>query len=255
MNRFADKIVVITGGNKGIGLACSRAFAAEGAKVISIARSDQAEVAREIGPNFQAMQFDFAIADAEQINGLVRTILENHPRIDVLVNNAGIIRRSPAVDHSEDDWREVLQVNLTAPFFLTQSVARWWIQRAAAQAPEPLRLKIVNIASLLSFQGGITVPAYTASKHGIAGITRALANEWASQRININAVAPGYIATDNTQALRDNPSRNKAIVERIPQGHWGEPAEIAGTVLFLASADSDYVNGAILNVDGGWLGR
>ncbi|HEY1685898.1 MAG TPA: SDR family oxidoreductase [Tepidisphaeraceae bacterium] len=254
MNRFTDKIVVITGANKGIGAACAREFAAQGAQVVGIARSSHAQIAEEV-KKYQAIQFDFATATAERINDLVQGILEKYGRIDVLVNNAGMIRRAPAVDFSEKDWQEVLQVNLSAPFFLTQAVARWWIERRMKEQAEPARLKIVNIASLLSFQGGITVPAYTASKHGIAGITKALANEWAGLRININAVAPGYIATDNTQALRDNAERNKAILSRIPQGHWGEPNEIAGTVMFLASKDADYVNGAILNVDGGWLGR
>jgi 2-deoxy-D-gluconate 3-dehydrogenase len=255
MSRFAEKIVVVTGGNKGIGAACARALVAEEATVVGIARSSHEEIAGELGGKYEGIQFDFAAASAERINNLVQSVLEKYRRIDALINNAGTIRRAPAIDYSEKDWQEVLQVNLTAPFFLTQAIARWWIEQGAAQTPEPARLKIVNIASLLSFQGGITVPAYAASKHGIAGITKALANEWASQRININAVAPGYIATDNTQALRDNTTRNKAILERIPQGHWGDPSEIAGAVLFLASAQADYINGAILNVDGGWLAR
>lgn len=264
MREFNGKVVVITGGNKGIGAGCAKMFVAEGGQVVSISRSSDEKIAGsqrlpesgdEVSSRLVGIQFDFAQATAERINDLVQGILEKYGRIDVLVNNAGIIRRAPAVDYSEKDWNEVLHVNLTAPFFLTQAVGRWWIERGMKEAGETQRLKIVNIASLLSFQGGITVPAYAASKHGIAGITKALANEWASQRININAVAPGYIATDNTQALRDNAERNKAILARIPQGHWGEASEIAGAVAFLASGRADYINGAVLNVDGGWLGR
>src|SRR5205814_9282108 len=150
---------------------------------------------------------------------------------------------------------DVIRVNLTSPFFLTQAVAKWWITGGRDKSPAESRLKIVNIASMLSYQGGITVPAYTASKHGIAGVTKALANEWANQRINVNAIAPGYIATENTRALRENPARNTAIKDRIPQGDWGDPGTIAGGALFLASHESDYVNGAILNIDGGWLAR
>lgn len=205
--------------------------------------------------NYVPMDFDLGSASVAQINALVDRILSTHKKINILVNNAGIIRRAPAHQFSEQDWDDVLRINLKAPFFLTQAVARWWIERGAKENVEPSRLKIVNIASLLSFQGGITVPAYAASKHGIAGMTKALANEWAAQRINVNAVAPGYIATENTKALREDASRNAAILGRIPQGHWGEPQEIAGACLFLASRDADYVNGAVLNVDGGWLGR
>jgi 2-dehydro-3-deoxy-D-gluconate 5-dehydrogenase len=173
----------------------------------------------------------------------------------VLVNNAGVIRRAPAVDFPETDWNEVLHTNLSAPFFLCQAVAKWWLTGGRESLPADARLKIINIASLLSFQGGILVPAYTASKHGIAGITKALANEWAKERINVNAIAPGYIATENTRALREDAKRNQAIVERIPEGRWGKPEDIAGACVFLASKNADYLNGSVLNVDGGWLGR
>jgi len=149
----------------------------------------------------------------------------------------------------------VLQTNLSSPFFLCQAVGKWWLTGGREKSPAGARLKIVNIASLLSFQGGITVPAYTASKHGIAGVTKALANEWAKERINVNAIAPGYIATDNTQALRDDPKRNQSILDRIPESRWGHPDDIAGGCVFLASSDSDYFNGAVINIDGGWLGR
>jgi 2-deoxy-D-gluconate 3-dehydrogenase len=255
MSRFKGKVVIVTGGNKGIGAAASKYFAREGAKVIGIARSSHEECQKELGGSYEPIQADLGAASPAQLRDLVAGIVARHGRIDVLVNNAGIIRRAPAVDFSEQDWNDVLRINLTAPFFLTQAVAKWWLDTGSRENPEPARLKIVNIASLLSFQGGITVPAYAASKHGIAGLTKALANEWAGLRINVNAIAPGYIATDNTQALRDNPVRNKAILERIPQGHWGDPGDIAGSIAYLASADADYVNGAVLNVDGGWLGR
>ena len=146
-------------------------------------------------------------------------------------------------------------IEISSPFFLTQAVAKAWLNGGRDKAPADTRLKIVNIASLLSFQGGITVPAYAASKHGIAGLTKALANEWAKERINVNAIAPGYIATENTKALREDPKRNKAILDRIPEGRWGAPEDIAGGCVFLASSDADYLNGAVLNIDGGWLGR
>jgi 2-dehydro-3-deoxy-D-gluconate 5-dehydrogenase len=247
--RFSEKVVLVTGASRGIGESIGLAFASQGAKVIAVARSSMDQ------PQFTPQNFDFGNADQKQIRELVDQIIAKHGRIDVLVNNAGIIRRAPAVDFSQQDWDDVMRVNLTSPFFLTQAVAKWWLDKGRSTSPPDARLKIVNIASLLSFQGGITVPAYAASKHGIAGITKALANEWAKERINVNAIAPGYISTENTRALRENPARNHAIKDRIPQGDWGQPDDIAGAVLFLASSDADYVNGAILNVDGGWLAR
>jgi 2-dehydro-3-deoxy-D-gluconate 5-dehydrogenase len=173
----------------------------------------------------------------------------------VLINNSGIIKRHPAVDFPETDWNEVLQINLNAPFFLCQAAAKWWLTEGRAKSPDDSRLKIVNIASMLSFQGGILVPAYTAAKSGLAGITRALACEWAKERINVNAVAPGYIATENTRPLREDEKRNESILARIPEGRWGNPDDIAGSCAFLASKDADYLNGTIMNVDGGWLSR
>jgi 2-deoxy-D-gluconate 3-dehydrogenase len=249
MARFTEKIVIVTGASRGIGEAIALAFAREGAKVIGIARTV------ESGKGFDAMPFDFGASSVSEINALVQKILERHRRIDVLVNNAGTIRRAPAATHPEQDWDDVLKINLKAPFFLAQSVGRWWIEQGMKQSPPEARLKVINIASMLSFQGGINVISYCASKHGLAGITKALANEWADKRINVNAIAPGYIATENTRALREDPVRNPAIRARIPQGDWGAPSEIAGAALFLASSDSDYCNGAILNIDGGWLSR
>jgi 2-dehydro-3-deoxy-D-gluconate 5-dehydrogenase len=256
MNRFDGKVVVVTGASRGIGGSTAVAFAREGAQVVGLARSSQADIAREAGAKYHPIEADLGNADAAALAKLVDSIVAKFGRIDVLVNNAGIIRRSPAIDFSEQDWNDVLRVNLTSPFFLTQAVARWWIKGGGRDKAAPQdRLRIVNIASMLSFQGGILIPAYTASKHGIAGITKALANEWAGQRININAVAPGYIATENTRPLREDTARNTAILARIPQGDWGAPADISGTCLYLASNDADYVNGAVLNVDGGWLAR
>jgi 2-deoxy-D-gluconate 3-dehydrogenase len=254
--RFDGKVVVVTGASRGIGGSTAVAFAKEGAHVVGVARSSQADIAAEAGGKYHAVESDLGNADAAALQKLVDSIIQKFGRIDVLVNNAGIIRRAPAVDFSEADWNDVLRVNLTSPFFLTQAVARWWLKSGGRdRAAQTDRLKIINIASLLSFQGGILVPAYAASKHGIAGITKALANEWSKERINVNAIAPGYIATENTRPLREDPTRNTAILARIPQGDWGHPDQIAGTAMYLASKDSDYVNGAVLNVDGGWLAR
>jgi 2-deoxy-D-gluconate 3-dehydrogenase len=251
-DRFKNKIVVVTGSSRGIGAAISDAFASEGATVVGIART----ASEHKGPSYHPINFDLGNAVPAKISEIVGSILAKHKRIDVLVNNAGIIRRGPAVDFSETDWNDVLRVNLSSPFFLTQAVARWWLKGGGKEDAAPdSRLKIVNIASLLSFQGGILVPSYCASKSGIAGLTKALANEWASQRINVNAVAPGYVETDNTAPLRADAARNQAILARIPQGAWAKPSDIAGACLYFGSSDADYVNGAILNVDGGWLGR
>src|SRR5882757_2404605 len=241
--RFKNKVVVVTGASRGIGQAICVAFAEEGASV------------KVAGGEFIAHNADLGTGTKKESADVTAQILAKTGQIDVLVNNAGIIRRAPAKDFSETDWNAVIATNLNSPFFLMQAVGKWWIETGRAKAPEGSRLKLVNIASLLSFQGGITVPAYAASKHGIAGVTKALSNEWAKERINVNAIAPGYIATENTKALREDPVRNKAILERIPEGRWGAPEDIAGGCVFLASADSDYLNGTILNIDGGWLGR
>jgi 2-deoxy-D-gluconate 3-dehydrogenase len=258
MVRFKNKVVIVTGASRGIGQAICAAFAREGAKVVGVARSDLAETAAQVktaGGEFIAANADLSKGTQKEAVDLVASILKQAGRVDALVNNAGIIRRAPAVDFSESDWNEVLQTNLSSPFFLCQAVAKWWLTQGRENSDANSRLKIVNIASLLSFQGGITVPAYTASKHGIAGITKALANEWAKERINVNAIAPGYIATENTKTLREDANRNKSILDRIPEGRWGKPEDIAGGCVFLASADSDYLNGAVLNIDGGWMGR
>ena len=256
--RFTNKVVVVTGASRGIGQAICTAFAREGATVVGVARSDLAETGAAVtaaGGAFVAHNADLGTGTQKESVAVITQILGQTGKVDVLVNNAGIIRRAPAKDFPEADWNAVIATNLNSPFFLMQAVGKWWIETGRAKAPEDSRLKLVNIASLLSFQGGITVPAYAASKHGIAGVTKALANEWAKERININAIAPGYIATDNTQALRDDPKRNQSILDRIPESRWGHPDDIAGGCVFLSSNDSDYFNGAVINIDGGWLGR
>jgi 2-deoxy-D-gluconate 3-dehydrogenase len=258
MNQFQDKVVIVTGASRGIGQAICVAFARHGATVAGVARSDLAATGAAVkaaGGEFLGVNSDLSQGTQTEAAGLVAQILKETGRVDVLVNNAGIIRRAAAVDFSEMDWNEVLRVNLSTPFFLCQAVAKWWLTGGREKSPADSRLKIVNIASLLSFQGGITVPAYAASKHGLAGVTKALANEWAKERINVNAIAPGYIATDNTKALREDPARNKAILDRIPEGRWGKPEDIAGSCVFLGSGASDYLNGAVINIDGGWMGR
>jgi 2-dehydro-3-deoxy-D-gluconate 5-dehydrogenase len=256
MNRFESKVVVVTGASRGIGQAICAAFAREGATVVAIARSPLRHTAAKCAARkFIPLNADLSAATQKTAANLICEILKQAGRLDALINNAGIIRRAPAVDFSEKDWDEVLRTNLSAPFFLCQAAAKWWMTRGRANSAAGARLKIVNIASLLSFQGGILVPAYTASKHAIAGITKALANEWAIERINVNAIAPGYIETENTRALREDPKRNQAILDRIPENRWGKPEDIAGACLFLASPDSDYLNGAVINIDGGWLGR
>ena len=256
--RFKNKVVVVTGASRGIGQAIAVGFGREGAQVVGVARSDLAETGEKVkavGGTFIAVNADLSSGTQAEAKSLVAQILSQTSRIDALVNNAGIIRRAPAVDFSEADWNEVIRVNLTAPFFLMQAVAKWWLDAGRAKASPAARLKLINIASLLSFQGGILVPAYTASKHGIAGVTKALANEWAKECINVNAIAPGYIATDNTAAIRADAKRNQSILDRIPENRWGQAEDIAGTCVFLATADADYLNGVVLNVDGGWMGR
>jgi 2-deoxy-D-gluconate 3-dehydrogenase len=255
---FANKVIVVTGASRGLGQAIAVAFAREGAKVAGVARSDQSHTAaqaREAGGEFLAVAADLGRGGQADAAGLIQTVLRQTGRIDALVNNAGIIRRGAAVDFSEADWDEVLRTNLSAPFFLCQAVARWWLAGGREKSPAGARLKIVNIASMLSFQGGVFVISYTAAKHGLAGITKALANEWARERINVNAIAPGYVATENTRPLREDPKRNQAILDRIPEGRWAKPEDIAGGCVFLASPEADYLNGTILNIDGGWLAR
>lgn len=234
----------VTGANTGIGQAIAVGLAQAGACVICAGRracDETAAMIRDVGGTASSVLVDFTDPMAGQ------GLFIGQP-IDILVNNAGIIRRNDAVDFSEEDWDAVMNVNLKALFFTTQAFARAVLARGGQG-------KVVNIASLLSFQGGIRVPSYTASKHGVAGLTKVLANEWAAKGINVNAVAPGYISTNNTEALRVDPQRNAAILDRIPAGRWGEADDIAGAATYLCTPAANYVHGAVLNVDGGWLAR
>jgi 2-deoxy-D-gluconate 3-dehydrogenase len=245
---LTGQLAVVTGARRGIGMAMAVALAEAGADVIGVSAQleDDPEVGRLVkaaGRTFEGRRCDFADRDA--VVSLGAELAERSP--DILVNNAGTIRRQPAAEHALDLWDEVLAVNLSSQFALTQALARPMLARG--------RGKVVFTASLLSFQGGINVPGYTASKSGVAGLTKALANEWAAQGVNVNAIAPGYVATDNTQALQDDPDRSQAILERIPAGRWGRADDLAGATVFLASRASDYVHGVVLPVDGGWLGR
>ncbi|MBL4917162.1 2-dehydro-3-deoxy-D-gluconate 5-dehydrogenase KduD [Szabonella alba] len=239
MSALTGKRALVTGANAGIGQAIAVALSQAGADVICAGRSSSAETVALTGGTELRLDFADAMAARDAFSG---------DPVDILVNNAGIIRRADAVDFTESDWDDVMDTNLKALFFTSQAFARAVMARGATG-------KIVNIASLLSFQGGIRVPSYTASKHGVAGLTKILANEWAARGINVNAIAPGYIATANTEALRADPERSKAILDRIPAGRWGRPEDIAGTAVFLSSPAADYIHGAVLNVDGGWLAR
>lgn len=241
MNAFSltGRTALVTGANTGIGQAIALAMAQAGAHVIAAGRSSCADTCVMTGGDELRLDLSDPMA--------ARDVFAAR-RIDILVNNAGIIRRADALDFTEADWDDVMDVNLKALFFTTQAFARAAIADARGA-------KVVNIASLLAFQGGIRVPSYTASKHGVAGLTRLLANEWAAKGVNVNAIAPGYIDTNNTEALRADPDRNRAILDRIPAGRWGQPDDIGNAAVFLASDAAKYVHGAILSVDGGWLAR
>ena len=242
---------LVTGGAGGIGQAIAVAMAAAGADVaISVHASpgkNTLAAIKQAGRKTHAVSCDLAMLDESGAQQIIAELEQQFGHIDILVNNAGIIRRGAALEYSGADWREVMAVNLDAVWFLSQAAGKKMCASGSG--------RIINIASLLSFQGGIRVPAYVAAKHGVAGLTRALANEWASLGVNVNAIAPGYIITDNTKALREDKERFAQIVERIPAGRWGTPDNIAGAAVFLASSAADYVHGSILQVDGGWMGR
>ena len=243
------QVALVTGASAGIGAALAIALGRAGADVAchgnTRAAEATAEAVRRTGREACSLSGD--LADARAPEAVIRTTLERFGRIDILINNAGTIRRAPALDFSIEDWNAVLAVNLTSVFRLSQLAARGMLERG--------RGKIVNVASLLAFQGGINVPAYAASKGGVAQLTKALSNEWAARGVNVNAIAPGYIRTDNTLPLQNDATRNRQILERIPAGRWGEVEDLAGAVIFLSSRASDYVNGQVLAIDGGWLGR
>lgn len=244
---LSGQTAVVTGANTGLGQAIAVALAEAGADIVAVGRSDPAETGDRVqaaGADFRAVAADLSSTAA--IAEVFAAATAAGP-VDILVNNAGIVRRTDAVDYSEADWDAVMDTNLKTSFFLTQAFARPMLDRG--------RGKVINIASLLSFQGGIRIPAYTASKSGLAGITRLLACEWSARGVNVNAIAPGYFVTNNTTALREDPDRSRQILERIPAGRWGEPGDIGGAAVFLASRASDYVNGVVLPVDGGWLAR
>ena len=249
--RLEGNIALVTGCRRGIGKAIALAMAEAGADIIGVSASQEiagSQVEREVqaaGRSFRGYSCDFS--DRKALYRFLETLVADFPTIDILVNNAGIILRKPAVEHPDEYWDKVIEVNLNAQFVLSREIGKRMVERG--------RGKIIFIASLLAFQGGILVPGYAASKGGVAQLTRALANEWAEHGVNVNAIAPGYVRTDNTRALRDDPKRGAAILARIPAGRWGEPKDLAGAAVFLASAASDYVHGSILTVDGGWMAR
>ncbi|KIL41503.1 3-ketoacyl-ACP reductase [Gordoniibacillus kamchatkensis] len=245
---LTGKTALVTGASGGIGQAIAIGFAEAGANVIGVASSGcDATVAAIAAAGGNAKQIKADLSDESRLEAVVEEALGMYGAIDILVNNAGMIRRTPAAEHARADWHAVIALNLNSLFFLSQLVGRHMIERGSG--------KIINIASMLSFQGGINVPGYTASKHGVAGVTKALANEWAGKGVQVNAIAPGYIETNNTAPIVADEKRYNSILERIPAGRWGSPQDLKGPAVFLASSASDYLNGHVLCVDGGWMAR
>jgi 2-deoxy-D-gluconate 3-dehydrogenase len=247
---LSGKVALVTGASRGLGAAIALALADAGADV-AVHASEHPPAATEAAiaaKGRRTRSFSANLGKRDQTARLVPDVVAAFGRLDILVNNAGTIQRAPAAQHPDEMWDEVIAVNLSSVFLLSRAAGAHMLKRGGGG-------KIVNVASLLSFQGGITVPGYAAAKGGVAQLTKALANEWAGQRINVNAIAPGYMKTDNTSALREDPVRSRQILERIPAGRWGEPEDLAGAAVFLSSRASDYVNGHVLVVDGGWLGR
>ncbi len=247
--RLNNRVAIVTGSNQGIGMAYAIALAEAGADIIGVSYvEDFTQVEKEIkarGRKFRSYKSDFSNRDS--VYEFIRKVKADFPRIDILVNNAGTILRKPISEHPDEYWDKVIDVNLSSQFILTREIGKDMVTRGYG--------KIVFIASLLAFQGGILVPGYSASKGGIKQLTMAFANEWASKGVTVNAIAPGYIATDNTRALREDTARNQSIIERIPAGRWGTPEDLMGTIVFLCSDASSYLNGSIVTVDGGWMGR
>jgi 2-deoxy-D-gluconate 3-dehydrogenase len=245
---LTGKVALVTGANTGIGQAIAVALAAAGANVAVAGRSEPTETLSQIrAQGRKSCNIKADLSSTEPVSGVVAQTLDEFGRLDILVNNAGIIRRDDLLNFSEEDWDAVMDTNLKTLFFLSQTAARHMVGRGSG--------KIINIASLLTFQGGIRVPSYAAAKSGVGGVTKAMANELAPKGVQVNAIAPGYIATNNTAALQADETRNRQILERIPTGRWGKPDDIAGAAVFLASPASDYVTGQILAADGGWLAR
>ncbi len=245
---LTDKVAMVTGASTGLGQGMSLGLAAAGAELVLVDRVDSDETAKAIaGLGRKSVTLVADLSSMDQIRKVVADAIAARGKVDILVNNAGTIRRTPAIDFSEKDWDEVMAINAKTVFFLSQAVARDMMKRKQG--------KIINIASLLSFSGGINVPSYSASKGAVAQVTKALANEWAQFGLNINAIAPGYMITNNTANLRKDPERTRAISERIPMGRWGTPEDLRGAAIFLASKASDYINGHVLVVDGGWMAR
>ena len=244
---LTGKTAIVTGASSGIGQAIAVALAAAGARVAGVARSSMNETARQVDEAGSALlQVRADLSTIDPVERILDETVRWAGRADILINNAGIIRRADPLEFSEKDWDDVINVDLKSVFFLAQAFARRALTRGGGA-------KIVNVGSVLAFTGGIRVPSYTAAKHGVAGITKLLANEWAAKGINVNAIAPGYVRTDATQALQDDPVRNERLLARIPAGRWGEPADIGGAAVFLSSQAADYCHGTILVVDGGWL--
>ena len=243
------KVAIVTGASRGLGQAMAIALAEAGANIVGVGVSDMIETENEIKRhNKKLLPIKADLTSIENVDEIIVKTIEEFGRVDILVNNAGTIRREDSINYTEQDWDDIFNLNLKTLFFLSQRVAKEFIKQGDGG-------KIVNIASMLSFQGGIRVPAYTASKSRVMGLTKALANEWAKFNINVNAIAPGYMSTDNTKAIREDEKRNDEILSRIPAGRWGTPDDLSGSVVFLASKASDYINGHTLAVDGGWLAR
>ncbi|WP_374165803.1 SDR family oxidoreductase [Arcticibacter sp. MXS-1] len=248
---LTGKVALVTGCNRGIGKAMAVALAEAGADIIGVSSSialtgSETELAvRQVGRNFRAYQCD--LSNRNSVYGFLEKVLAENERIDILVNNAGTILRQAAAEHPDEYWDKVININLNSQFLISREIGSRMLEQGSG--------KIIFTASLLTFQGGVNVPGYAASKGAIGSLVKALANEWASKGVNVNAIAPGYVSTDNTEDLRNNPDRSRSILERIPAGRWGEPEDYKGPVVFLASKASEYMHGTILTVDGGWMGR
>jgi 2-deoxy-D-gluconate 3-dehydrogenase len=248
--KLDGKVALVTGAGRGLGQAMAIGLAEAGADIAGLDLISVEETQTQVealGQRFMAVDCNLRDATAADLNEIVGQIVQELGSLDILVNNAGIIRREPALEHREEYWNDVLQINLNALFFLSQAAGRVMVEQGSG--------KIINVASMLSFQGGILVPSYTAAKSAVAGVTKALANEWAAKGVNVNAIAPGYMATDNTAPIRADAKRNQSILERIPAARWGDPGDLKGVAVFLASAASDYMQGSIVPIDGGWMAR